>query len=133
MNDIETRDDIELLMREFYKKVMNDEKIGFIFTNVALLDLKHHLPIITDFWENVLFDTGKYTRNAMIPHFKLNEQVNFQPQHFERWLFHFNETVKETFYGKVAELACTRAKSIAAIMQIKLQQTNESKLSDLNG
>ena len=43
MNDIETRDDIELLMREFYKKVMNDEKIGFIFTNVALLDLKHHL------------------------------------------------------------------------------------------
>jgi hemoglobin len=132
MRDIETRNDIELLMQEFYKKVMQDEMIGFIFTDVAQLDLKHHLPIITDFWENVLFNTGIYTRNAMTPHFKLNAQVNFQPQHFERWLFIFNETVKENFSGKLADLACTRAKSIASIMQIKLQQTNESKQSNQN-
>ena len=122
MKDIETRGDIELLMQEFYKKVMHDEIIGFIFTDVAHLDLNHHLPIITDFWENVLLNTGVYTRNAMTPHFKLNEQVNFQPQHFERWLLLFNETVKENFSGKLADLACTRAKSIASIMQIKLQE-----------
>jgi len=53
MRDIETRDDIELLMQAFYKKVMKDEMIGFIFTDVAQLDLAHHLPIITDFWGNV--------------------------------------------------------------------------------
>ncbi len=69
MRDIETRDDIELLMQAFYKKVMKDEMIGFIFTDVAQLDLAHHLPIITDFWENVLFNSGIYNRNAMLPHF----------------------------------------------------------------
>jgi hemoglobin len=130
MRDIEAREDIEFLMQQFYQKVMNDEKIGFIFTDVARLDLDHHLPIITDFWENVLFNTGIYTRNAMMPHFKLNEQVKFQPHHFERWLFLFDETLKENFSGKLAELARTRARSIASIMQVKLQQANESKLSD---
>jgi hemoglobin len=130
MRDIETRGDIELLMQEFYEKVMKDGKIGFIFTDVAQLNLEHHLPIITDFWENVLFNTGKYTRNAMMPHFKLNAKVNFQSQHFERWLFLFNETVKENFSGKLADLACTRAKSIASIMQIKLQQSNESSVNN---
>jgi len=126
MRDIETRDNIELLMQAFYKKVMKDEMIGFIFTDVAQLDLAHHLPIITDFWENVLFNSGIYTRNAMLPHFKLNEQVNFKPEHFERWLSLFDETVKENFSGKRADLACARAKSIAAIMQVKLQQINEN-------
>src|SRR3954447_25201555 len=106
MRDIETRDDIQLLMQEFYKKVMRDDMIGFIFTDVARLDLLHHLPIITDFWENVLLNTGVYTRNAMTPHFILNEKVNLQPQHFERWLFLFNETIKENFSGKRADLAC---------------------------
>lgn len=126
MRDIETRDNIELLMQAFYKKVMKDEMIGFIFTDVAQLDLAHHLPIITDFWENVLFNSGIYNRNAMLPHFKLNEQVNFKPEHFERWLCLFNETVKENFSGNRADLACARAKSIAAIMQIKLQQINQN-------
>ncbi len=57
---------------------------------------------------------------------KLNEQVNFKPEHFERWLYLFNETVKENFSGNRADLACARAKSIAAIMQIKLPQINQN-------
>ena len=125
MKDIETRADIENLMRAFYKRVFKDNVIGFIFTEVARMDLEHHLPIITDFWENVLFNTGTYKRNAMEPHFILNRQVQFQPEHFERWLFLFCGTVNEHFYGPLAELACSRAKSIAVIMQMKLTQINK--------
>jgi hemoglobin len=109
MRDIETRSDIEKLMQSFYEKVLKDDVIGFIFTDVARLDLKHHLPIITDFWENVLFNTGVYSRNAMAPHFNLNAKIKFQPQHFERWLKLFCETVNENFSGARADLAITRA------------------------
>ena len=55
MRDIETRQDIEKLMIAFYSKAISDEVIGYIFTEVAKIDLSHHLPIIADFWEMVLF------------------------------------------------------------------------------
>src|SRR5262245_13162792 len=125
MRDIENREDIDRLLRAFYAKVFPDELIGFIFTDVAHLDLEHHLPIIGDFWENVLLGTNVYTRNPMEPHFKLNKKVTLLPAHFERWLMHFSNTVHEYFRGEIAELACKRAESIAAIMQIKLNQLNQ--------
>jgi len=128
MRDIETRSDIEKLMQSFYKKALADDVIGFIFTDVARLDLEHHLPIIADFWENVLFNTGVYSRNAMAPHFDLNTKIKFQPQHFERWLLLFTETVKEIFSGAKADIAIARAKSIAAIMQLKLSEANKFKI-----
>jgi len=128
MKDIETRSDIETLMRAFYKRVFTDKVIGFIFTDVAHMDLEHHLPIITDFWENVLFNTGVYKGNPMEPHFDLNQKVPFEAEYFERWLSLFCETVNENFCGEYANLACMRAKSIAAIMQSKLALINQGKL-----
>ncbi len=116
-------------MKAFYEKLMKDELIGFIFIDIAHLDLHHHLPIIVDFWQNVLFNTGTYSRNAMAPHFNLNKLVNFEPQYFEKWLCIFNETVHTNFWGRRADLAVTRAGSIAAIMQIKINQINENKLN----
>jgi hemoglobin len=66
-HDIENRRDIDLLMREFYSVAMADETIGYIFTDVARLDLAHHLPIIGDFWETMLFQTGSYSRYGRNP------------------------------------------------------------------
>jgi len=65
--DIENREDIDLLMESFYSKAMTDEQIGYIFTDVAKLDLEHHLPIIGDFWEALLFRTGDYARYGRNP------------------------------------------------------------------
>jgi hemoglobin len=128
MRDIETRSDVENLMQSFYRKALADDVIGFIFTDIARLNLEHHIPIITDFWENILFSTGVYSRNAMTPHFDLNTKIKLQPQHFERWLKLFTETVCENFSGAKADLAVARAKSIAAIMQLKLSEVNKLKL-----
>ena len=44
-------------------------------------------------------------------------------QHFDRWLLLFNETVNKLFVGNKAELAKTRALSIATIMQVKIHQS----------
>ena len=52
MKDIETRADIEELISIFYEKMLKDPIIGFIFTDIAKIDLEEHLSIICDFLGN---------------------------------------------------------------------------------
>jgi len=113
--DIENREDIDVLMRTFYKRAMADETIGYIFTDVAKLDLKHHLPIIGDFWETLLFQSGSYQkhgRNPLMVHSELNEKEPLLPVHFERWLEIFTEAVDELFYGERSDFLKLRARMI---------------------
>ena len=120
MKDIETRADIELLMREFYKRLLNDPDINYIFTDVAKINLEEHLPHLTDFWEQGLFHTGSYKKNVMQLHLDLNEKEHLTPLHFDVWLTHFEATVNNYFKGVNAEKIITRAHSIATIMKIKM-------------
>jgi predicted ArsR family transcriptional regulator len=62
VDDIAGRADIEALVNEFYTSAFADPLIGHIFTDVAKMDLAHHLPIMCDFWETVLFAAGLYRR-----------------------------------------------------------------------
>ncbi len=130
MKDIETRQDIENLLSDFYSKALTDDIIGYIFTDVAKLDLVHHLPIIADFWEMVLFQTvnfqEKYGRSPMQVHLKLNEQTPLKKEHFTRWLRLFNEVTDEKYQGEKADLAKMRAISIANTMLIKVTGQNSS-------
>ena len=119
-NDIETRADIENLIIKFYEKVMINPIIGFIFTDVVKIDLAQHIPIIVDFWETILLDNPVYKKNTMEVHYNLNKKTPLQKEYFTEWLLLFCTTVDELFVGKIATLAKTRAKSIAAIMEFKM-------------
>lgn len=44
MKDLQTREDIELLVDKFYDKVKEDEVIGFFFNDIAKVDWSLHLP-----------------------------------------------------------------------------------------
>lgn len=117
--DIENRADIDLLMLSFYTKAMTDEVIGYIFTDVAKLDLEHHLPIIGDFWETMLFRTGDYGRHGRNPlqvHGELNVKTPLLPEHFSRWLEIFETTIDADFAGEVADFLKLRARNIATRM-----------------
>ena len=129
MRDIETREDIELLVREFYNKVRKNETLGYIFDDIMKIDWDHHIPILVDFWETILLDTGSYTRNAMGEHFKVNQKIKLESQHFNTWLELFDSTVDSFFKGDKAVLAKKRAHSVAGIMQLKLQQLNRNETS----
>lgn len=120
MKDIETRTDVELLMREFYNRLLADDSINYIFTDVAKIDLEAHLPHLADFWEQTLFHTGTYRKNVMQLHLDLNAQEKLTTAHFDTWLKHFNNTINLLFEGENVEKAKTRAQSIATIMQIKM-------------
>src|SRR5581483_7154751 len=54
LTDIETREDCERLVRAFYGRALTDPFLGFLFTDVAKLDLDAHVPRITSFWETIL-------------------------------------------------------------------------------
>ena len=121
--DIEGRKDIELLIRAFYDKVKADTTIGYIFNDIANVNWEKHLPIMFDFWENVLFFTGGYNGNPMIIHQHLNRVVPLTKLHFKQWEKLFTETVDELFDGTNAVLAKQRALSISTVMQMKIMAT----------
>jgi hemoglobin len=124
--DIKTRTDIELLVNSFYKKVTQDDTIGFIFNDIVNVNWETHLPVMYDFWETVLLDTGSYQKNTMAVHFEVNRKIPLEEKHFKRWLELFNSTLDELFDGETAQLARKRAKSVADLMLFKMEQVNKN-------
>jgi hemoglobin len=66
--DIGTREDCERLVRAFYGRAMTDPIIGWLFTDVAKLDLEEHVPVIASFWETVLLGGQSYSGGTFRPH-----------------------------------------------------------------
>jgi hemoglobin len=120
MKDLQTRQDLEIIMDSFYDKLLKDDSINYIFTDVARINIETHLPIIVDFWEQTIFNSGGYKNNVLKIHQDLNEKVKLTSEHFLLWLNYFNQTVDDLFFGENAEKIKTRALSIATVMQIKL-------------
>ena len=121
--DIENRSDIDLLMQNFYQLALADDVIGYIFTDVAHLDLESHLPIIGDFWETLLFRTGDYANHGRNPwevHRQLHLKSAFEPKHFSRWLELFVQCVDDEFEGVRADFIKVRAHAIANRFQENL-------------
>ena len=121
--DIASRDDLLLLITKFYDKLLTDDSISYLFTDIARIDLDHHLPVLVDFWDSVLFQSDTYRKNAMQPHLDLNQKSPLKDHHFETWLRYFTETVDELFEGETAFIAKERATSIATVMKIKVKQS----------
>ncbi|MBK7394158.1 MAG: group III truncated hemoglobin [Chloracidobacterium sp.] len=123
MKDIESRNDIDHLMRVFYERALADDVIGYIFTDVANLDLQRHLPIIGDFWETLLFRTDDYAsrgRNPLEVHRQIHLKSALEPKHFSRWLELFVQCVDDEFEGVRADFIKMRAHAIASRFQENL-------------
>lgn len=123
-HDITSREDIETLVNSFYDQVKVDDVIGFIFNDIAKVDWSKHLPVMYNFWEGLLLDTGSYNGHVMAPHFRVNKLIPLEAAHFNRWLQLFEATVNSLFSGEKATLAITRARSIRQIMAFKMDQVN---------
>jgi hemoglobin len=122
--DIGNREDLGLVLKRFYEKVFSDRVIGHFFTIVVPLNLDTHLPVITDFWEAVLFDTRGYRKNVMEVHGHIHALSSIEKTHLDQWVSLFTSTIDECFAGEKAELMKQRARSIATLMDIKLNHPN---------
>ena len=119
--DIETRRDCERLVRAFYGRALRDPIIGFIFVDVAKLDLEAHVPRITSFWETILLGAQSYGGGAFRPHAQIHLQVPLRRAHFEQWLNLWKATADELFEGERTELAKAHAARVAAAFHQRLQ------------
>jgi hemoglobin len=126
--DITNRSDIEKLVQSFYDKVNNDDLLSHIFNRVAKVNWDRHLPIMYDFWENLLFYTGNYHGNPMDLHKHLHQLNNLKVEHFHHWNSLFNQTVDELFSGDNALIAKQRAMNISTIIQAQLLPPSSSKI-----
>ena len=121
MDDIRTREDVEQLVRAFYERAMADPIIGFIFTDVARLDLDAHVPVIADFWETILLGGKAYRGGAFAPHAALDRKVKLRYGHFARWVALWTLTIHEHFEGPVAEAAKAHAVRVATAFHRRLE------------
>jgi hemoglobin len=119
--DISNREDCERLVRAFYERALTDPIIGWIFTDVAKLDVEAHVPEIASFWETILLGAQSYRGGAFRPHAELNMKVRLRAGHFERWLVLWRETVDSLFAGERAELAKSHATRVARAFYGRLE------------
>lgn len=122
MKDIENTDDLYRLVNEFYKKLLSDSSISYIFTDVVKINLEEHLPILVTFWSQSLFNTGGYFNNLTQMHLDISKKEYLTPELFKIWLNHFNTTVNELFTGLNTEKIKTQALNIATVLEIKTRQ-----------
>ena len=130
--DIATRADIERLVRAFYAKAMADEKIGWIFTDVAELDLEAHVPKITAFWATNLLGSKTYRGGAFGVHGRLHQMApgGLRKDHFERWLVLWCQTVDESFDGPLAAAAKVHALRVGNAFYGRLQLQPVAPVTD---
>lgn len=120
MKDIQNQEDLYLLVDEFYKKLLSDQSISYIFTDVVKIHLEEHLPILVTFWSQAILGTGGYSKNLTQIHLDINDKEYLSPELFKIWLNHFFKSVDENFKGENSEKIKTQALSIGTIMQIKI-------------
>ena len=121
LGDIESRADCERLVRAFYGRALEDPIIGWIFVDVAKLDLEAHVPVIASFWETMLLGVQSYSGGAFRPHADLHARIGLRSGHFERWLRLWEATVDELFAGERADLAKAHAHRVARAFQRRLE------------
>lgn len=124
--DLANRNDIELLVNNFYSKAIEDEVIGHFFKHLLDTDLESHLTLICDFWDSILFGTSSYRGNVMLKHIDLSKLHKIEDAHFDKWLDLWTLSIDNLFDGPVAENVKSKAKSMADLMKYKIGLSQDS-------
>jgi hemoglobin len=112
--DIENEADIQKLVYCFYDFVRADELIGPVFKSVIPDDhWPAHLEKLCAFWSSMLLFTNHYAGEPMAKHTPLP----LEGAHFAQWLKLFRQALVTHFSGETAQLAWSRAATIARVMQ----------------
>lgn len=114
--DLNTRSDIDALLRTFYSRALIDEELAEPFTELREQGLESHLPVMCDFWETVLFGTKSYRGSALTVHKGLHKTHPLTVAHFQRWLALWIEVVEERHTGPIATRAVLQGSRMARAM-----------------
>lgn len=115
IDDITDRDDIERLVRDFYRQAAMDDVLGPVF-EAAAVNWTAHIATLVDFWSWQLLGERGYEGNPLRAHAPVHQLVPFTDAHYTRWLDLFESTVDSLFSGPVAELAKARGRKMASAL-----------------
>ena len=123
MKRIEARQDIQLLVTQFYAKVRADDALGPIF-NTVIPEEKwpEHLDKLTDFWETSLLGVQKYKGNPLLKHQHADAVVGntIENEHFGKWLYLWFQTLDELFIGELAQRAKDAARNMSIVQFVAI-------------
>ncbi|WP_295805833.1 group III truncated hemoglobin [uncultured Nitratireductor sp.] len=105
------------LVREFYRRVRSDARLGPIFAGEIKDDWEPHLEKMTDFWCAVMLKDGSYHGRPVPAHVKLNSVVEAD---FDIWLDLFRQTVADLCTPAVAAVFVERAERIAKSLKLAM-------------
>lgn len=114
------------MVRRFYGDVAQDDLLGPIFNDVAMVDWSEHLPKITLFWCRFLFGTSGYQGNPFRQHAAVHHKRAITAEDFDRWLELFAETVDLGWVGPNAERVKQLAGNVARVHSEQLLGSDES-------
>jgi hemoglobin len=119
MRDIETREDIVLMVDTFYQKVQQDGLIGPIFNSRIAPDAwPAHLNRMYTFWTTILLNQPGYSGQP----FEKHRDMPIDKVHFERWVNLFEALVDSLFEGPIANDAKYRAELMGHLFLAKLEK-----------
>lgn len=98
---------IASLVDHFYDKVQADDLIGPVF-NAIVTNWDEHKRLLTRFWCSVALRAGTYRGNPMSQH----KPLPIGPEHFERWLELWRQTVPEIMGADASALMIQFAERI---------------------
>lgn len=125
--DIQSLDDIKLLVNTFYDKVRKDDSLAPIF-NAQIQDRwPQHLETMYTFWQTVLLGGHTYFGSPFSPHAKLP----IDHAHFEKWLSLFAKTIGDLFTGEKADEALWRANKMAQMFEMKIDHYRDQPFKTL--
>lgn len=117
LRDIETLDDIKLLVDTFYGKIRENPMVKDIFNNIIQDRWPEHLDKMYRFWQTVLLEEHTYFGRPFIPH----AQLPVEKEHFNEWLRLFYETIDSLFKGEKADRAKWQGERMAEMFHTKIQ------------
>lgn len=128
--EIQNRDDVFLLVSEFYNKIRKDAVLGPFFNRV-ITDWDAHIERLTTFWETSLFMTRKlehrYNGNPLQVHIHVDQENDnsITQEHFGLWMNLWFATLDEYFEGEIAQNAKNRARKMGTFMYINIFQARQ--------
>ena len=115
-HDIVDRDDLELLVRNFYRDAAMDDVLGPVFA-AAPINWNAHIATLTDFWAWQLLGEVGYEGHPLRAHEPVHARTPLSHAHYERWIELFVDTVDTSFAGPLADIAKLRGRKMAAAME----------------
>lgn len=125
--DIACRADIITLVDRFYARVRKDDRLGFVFDEVAQVDWSTHIPKLYDFWDTVLFRAHTFRGNLIGAHAQWIPAAGMDRELFDHWLALFRRTVEENFSGPNAGHIVRCAEDMASVIHEKIHHLPEAR------